>query len=300
MVHCIGEILLDMFGEDKSHSLELNAKLGGAPFNVAANIAVNGGYSSFYGVLGDDQFGDFAAKEASRYPLKRLILDRSKSANTTLAVVTIDNGERSFRFLRSPGADYLLDEDRLHSLGIKAGDFVHFGSLLLSKKEGRSFLRKAISYCHKAGAFVSFDANLRLDIFRDEEETKEIYGKLFPMVDVLKLSEDELSFFCGKEDAEAFHKERLKRKSLLFVSYGSKGSAVVTRDGSLKVSSHSVKPVDTTGAGDAFYARVLLELDSVGDLMPLSAVDYESILIKANADGAKAVSHFGALPILED
>ncbi len=300
MVHCIGEILLDMFGESKSHSLELNAKLGGAPFNVAANIAVNGGRSSFYGVLGDDPFGDFAAKEAARYPLEKLILDRKGDANTTLAVVTIDNGERSFRFLRSPGADYLLDEGKLPSLGIEEGDFVHFGSLLLSKKEGRSFVRKAISYCHKVGAFVSFDANLRLDIFRDEAETKEIYGKIFPLVDVLKLSEDELSFFYGNEDAEAFHKDRLKKKSLLFVSYGGKGSAVYSRDGHTKASSISVKPVDTTGAGDAFYARVLLELDSIGGLMPLGVVDYADILYKANADGAKAVSHYGALPVLED
>ena len=298
MVHCIGEILLDAFGESEPHSLELSAKLGGAPFNVAANIALNGGYASFYGAVGEDPFGDFAAKEASCYPLKKLVLDKRKEASTTLALVTLDGGERSFRFLRSPGADYLLDEGRLPSLGIEEWDFVHFGSLMLSKKEGRSFFRKAVSYCHEVGAYVSFDANLRLDVFADEQEAREIYEKVFPLVDILKLSEDELIFFFGKDDAEAFQREKMKKKALLFVSYGSKGSAVYSRDGYCKISSRFVKPVDTTGAGDAFYARVLTELDSIGDLLPLDIVDYGEILSKANKDGAKAVTHLGALPLL--
>ncbi len=298
MVYCVGEILLDIFGEAKDHSLELSSKLGGAPFNVAANIAVQGGDASFYGVLGNDSFGDFAAKEASFYPLKYLILDRTSNANTTLAVVTLDNGERSFRFLRSPGADYLLDESKLPSLGVKRGDIVHFGSLVLSKEEGRVFIKKAISYFHEIGAFISFDANLRLDIFESEEEAKAIYNEVFPYVDILKLSEDELVFFFGKDDPVSFKKEKMKGVSLLFVSYGEKGSACYSPSFSVFVPSIPVRPVDTTGAGDAFYARVLLELDKVKDPFEIKMDECKAILDEANKEGAKAVTHFGALPVI--
>ena len=298
MVHCIGEILLDMFGEAKGHSFELSSKLGGAPFNVAANIAAQGGDASFYGVLGNDSFGDFAAKEASFYPLKRLILDRTSKANTTLAVVTLDKGERSFRFLRSPGADYLLDENRLPALGVKKGDIVHFGSLMLSKEEGRAFLKRAIDYFREIGALVSFDANLRLDIFESEEEAKTIYDEIFSLVDILKLSEDELAFFFGKDDPASFKKEKMKGVSLLFVSYGEKGSACYAPSFSCFVPSVPVKPIDTTGAGDAFYARVLLGLDKVADPFALDVDICKAILDVANKEGAKAVSHFGALPAL--
>lgn len=296
MIYCIGEILLDMFGETKGHSLELSSKLGGAPFNVAANIALQGGDASFYGVLGNDQFGDFAAKEASFYPLQHLILDRTSKANTTLAVVTLDNGERSFRFLRSPGADYLLDDSKLPVLGVKKGDIVHFGSLMLSKEEGRAFIKKAIDYFHGIGAFTSFDANLRLDIFQNEEEARAIYNEVFPFVDILKLSEDELAFFFSENDPLSFKRKKMKGVSLLFVSYGEKGSAYYGPSSSCFVPSVPVKPVDTTGAGDAFYARVLLELDKVSDPFALNVAEYKAILSMANADGAKAVSHFGALP----
>lgn len=300
MVYCIGEILLDVFGKDEGHSFELSSKLGGAPFNVAANIATQGGEASFYGVLGNDPFGDFAAKEASFYPLKNLVLDRSGKANTTLALVTLENGERSFRFLRSPGADYLLDENKLPALGVKKGDVVHFGSLMLSKGAGRAFIKKAIDYFHELGVLVSFDANLRLDIFQSEEEVRNIYEEVFSLADILKLSEDELAFFFGKGDPSSFRKEKMKDVSLLFVSYGEKGSACYTPCSSCFAPSKSVKPLDSTGAGDAFYARVLLELDKAPDPFSLSVCLYKRILDAANADGAEAVSHFGALPSISE
>lgn len=298
MIYCIGEILLDMFGQSKDHSLALSAKLGGAPFNVAANVAYNGGSAAFYGCLGRDPFGDFAAKEASRYGLKELCLDKTSQANTTLAVVTIVEGERSFRFLRSPGADYLLDASRLSSFGVKQGDIVHFGSLLLSKEEGRDFIKKAIAYFRSIGALISFDANLRLDIFSSESEAKEIYGQIFPLVDILKLSEDELLFFYGRDDARSFYEERLRDGALLFASYGKNGSAVYAPSFFASVPSKPVKAIDTTGAGDAFYARILLELDEADDIKALKSADFESILGNANEDGAKAVGHIGALPPL--
>lgn len=296
MVYCIGEILLDMFGEAEGHSLKLSSKLGGAPFNVAANIAASGGDAFFYGVLGNDSFGDFAAKEASFYPLKGLFLDRTSKANTTLAVVTLDKGERSFRFLRSPGADYLFDENKLPFFGVKKGDIVHFGSLMLSKEEGRAFIKKAISHFREIGALVSFDANLRLDIFRNEEEAKAIYDCIFPCVDILKLSEDELAFFCEMNDPASFKKKKMKDVSLLFVSYGKKGSACYASSSSCFAPSFPMKPIDTTGAGDAFYARVLFELGKASDPFSLSVEKYKTVLELANKDGAKAVSHYGALP----
>ena len=49
MIHCIGKILLDIFEERRGGSVELSSKVGGAPFNVVANIALYGGKSSFYG-----------------------------------------------------------------------------------------------------------------------------------------------------------------------------------------------------------------------------------------------------------
>lgn len=59
MILSVGEILLDIYAKENLSSLDMNARIGGAPFNVAANIANNGGNVSFYGAIGKDGFGSF-------------------------------------------------------------------------------------------------------------------------------------------------------------------------------------------------------------------------------------------------
>lgn len=59
MILVIGEILIDMVGNIASNSLQLEGKLGGAPFNVASNLADLDVDTTFYGVVGKDVIGDF-------------------------------------------------------------------------------------------------------------------------------------------------------------------------------------------------------------------------------------------------
>ena len=58
-----------------------------------------------------------------------------------------------------------------------------------------------------------------------------------------------------------------------------------------------IKPIDTTGAGDAFYACVLRYLNEL-DITNLDFVKMKEILTKANRCGALACSKKGALSAL--
>ena len=62
MVLSIGEILVDIF-KDKSGQTVFP---GGAPFNVACNIAHFNGDVGFYGAVGKDQYGTFLKAFASK------------------------------------------------------------------------------------------------------------------------------------------------------------------------------------------------------------------------------------------
>ncbi len=298
MILSIGEILLDIYAETENGAMTMKATVGGAPYNVAANIALNGSDSSFYGVVGKDSFGDFILKEANRIPFKCLLLERAGKANTTLAVVSLHDGECSFEFIRGPGADWMLDIKCLDELPVGKGDIVHFGSLMLSQGEGFDFLLRSIRYFQDKGAFISFDANLRLSIFESEAIAKERYIKIFSLVDFLKLSNEELLFFYGLEEPVDFRNEFMKKEATLFVSFGEKGSGAFDRENSFFVPSQKVTPLDSTGAGDAFYATVLRELgDYLSSPNKNKTPDYFEILKKANKSGADCVSHYGALPL---
>ena len=89
---------------------------------------------------------------------------------------------------------------------------------------------------------------------------------------------------------------------LVFVTLGSKGSYYQYKDLKNVVESIKVKPVDTTGAGDAFYACVLRYLDEL-QLSTITDEKVVEILKKANRCGALACGKKGALsalPTLEE
>lgn len=290
MILSVGEILLDIYAKENLSSLDMNARIGGAPFNVAANIASNGGNVSFYGAIGKDGFGSFLRKEAEAYPFKTLLLDGTEYP-TTLALVSLRNGERSFSFLR--GADFHLSSERLNDFSLNKGDILHSGSLMLSEDEGRTFFKQASVFAQKKGVYLSLDINIRPTLFENQKEARYVFEEVCSCVDFLKASEEDLDFLGMSP--EELKNRYMKEKSILFVSRSSNGSDVYIGNEHYSVPSKKIDVLDSTGAGDAFFARILLELDQCSDPYSLSIENWKEILMKANEDGANACLHKGAL-----
>lgn len=290
MILSVGEILLDIYAKENLSSLDMNARIGGAPFNVAANIASNGGNVSFYGAIGKDGFGSFLRKEAEAYPFKALLLDGTEYP-TTLALVSLRNGERSFSFIR--GADFYLSSERLNDFSLNKRDTLHIGSLMLSEDEGRTFFKQASVFAQKKGVYLSLDINIRPTLFENQKEARYVFEEVFSCVDFLKASEEDLEFLGMSP--EELKNRYMKEKSILFVSRSSNGSDVYIGNEHYSVPSKKIDVLDSTGAGDAFFARILLELDHCSDPYSLSIENWKEILMKANEDGANACLHKGAL-----
>lgn len=253
MILCVGEILADMIGSVQNGETIYERKAGGAPFNVACAAKRFGAATGFVGSVGSDLIGDFLEQFAAGRGLDFLSLKRDTERSTTLAFVQLDaSGERSFCFYRKNTADYHLPEIGDECIG--RADIVHIGSLMLSEPCGREYAYALAERVHRAGRKVSFDVNFRTDIFRDTESALKIYREMIRLADIVKFSEDEAGAF-GKA-----YLETLSDK-LVCVTLGGAGSEW-RRDGRRgRVPSVKVHPVDTTGAGDAFYAGVLSRLD---------------------------------------
>ena len=253
MILSVGEILVDMIGGEKDGVFCYERKAGGAPFNVACAVAKFGAKSGFVGCVGDDIIGTFLEKFVNEQHLNCTYVQRNSAVNTTLAFVELDkNGERSFCFYRKNTADY-----RLPAIpdGIFAqADIVHIGSLMLSERQGEEYALQLAQKAKSAGKLVSFDVNFRDDIFRDTQAAVAIYKKLIEQADIVKFSEDEVEIFTDTY-VDSLHDK------LVCVSLGGKGSEWRYGGKRNTVSSIKVDPVDTTGAGDAFYAGVLSQID---------------------------------------
>lgn len=276
MIVCVGEILADLIAKQTDEGIVYSRHAGGAPFNVACGIQKLGGSVKFYGSVGNDLIGAFLKEFARGRGLGehvRIVPDR----NTTLAFVDLDeNGDRSFCFYRKRTADYCFDEREIGEI-VETADIVHLGSLALSEEEGRAFYDKLIAAAHRAKKRVSFDANYREDIFPDRKRAVEIYRTYLEAADILKLSEDELTIFSEEKDAERAARA-LSRGKKLFVTLGKRGSLFSENGGDVvRVGAPDLKPVDTTGAGDAYYAGVLYSIDRdalapVAEIMRMGSV----------------------------
>ena len=300
MVLCIGEILADLIGEYSDGSLKYERFVGGAPLNVACGINNLGGSVGFIGSVGDDIIGRYLHDYCSNLGFDYLDIYLDPKHNTTLAFVENDpNGERSFCFFRQNTADYQIDINRLQC--ISKANIVHVGSLMLREEIGRNIATYVMDLARKNNKLISFDINFRDDIYNSTEEAKSIYLEYIKKADILKFSEDEVLLFTGKKEISSIN-EIVKPEQLVFITLGSKGSYFQYQGKSLIVETIKIKPVDTTGAGDAFYSCVLRYLDGVA-LKDVTLEFITEVLQKANRCGALACSKKGALsalPTLEE
>ncbi|MBQ7391391.1 MAG: carbohydrate kinase [Clostridia bacterium] len=291
MLLCIGEILADMIGEEKNGITTYERKAGGAPFNVACALKKFGADVTFVGSVGDDLIGSFLIKYAKDFGMDTTYINQNAERNTTLAFVELnEEGDRSFCFYRKNTADYCMPEvsDEL----IKSADTVCIGSLMLADPKCVEYALDIIKRAHSFGKTVAFDVNYRTDIYRDKESATKIYKKILAAADIVKFSEDEVEIFT--ED----YLNGLTDK-LVLITLGQNGSEWRYKGKRNRMPSIAVKPIDTTGAGDAFFAGTLSILDN-NARNPLTEQVLNEAIRFGNIAGALNTTGRGAIDNLPD
>lgn len=293
MLLCIGEILADMIGEEKNGIITYERKAGGAPFNVACGLKKFGADVKFIGSVGDDLIGSFLINYAKNFGMDTTYIHQDAERNTTLAFVELnEEGDRSFCFYRKNTADYFMPSvsDDL----IQLADTVCIGSLMLADSRCVEYALDIIERAHAFGKTVAFDVNYRTDIYKDTESAVKTYKKILAVSDIVKFSEDEVEIFS--EDYVGSLTDKL-----VLITLGKNGSEWRYKGKSNKLPSINVKPVDTTGAGDAFFAGTLSVLDKNGgnsltEQLLNDALSFGNIAGALNTTGRGAIDN---LPDLE-
>ncbi|XP_044467254.1 probable fructokinase-7 isoform X2 [Mangifera indica] len=306
LVVCFGEMLIDFVptvgGVSLAEAPAFKKAPGGAPANVAVGISRLGGSSAFVGKVGDDEFGYMLADILKQNNVDTSSVRYDSSARTALAFVTLRaDGEREFLFFRHPSADMLLHESELDKKLIKQARIFHYGSISLIAEPCKSTHLAAMKIAKESGSILSYDPNLRLPLWPSEDAAREGIMSIWGQADIIKISEDEITFLTGGDDhnddnvvlGKLFH-PNLK---LLVVTEGSKGCRYYTKEFRGFVPGVKAISVDTTGAGDAFVSGILSCLASDLSLFKDEKRLREALLF-ANACGALTVTERGAIPAL--
>lgn len=300
-IYTIGEALIDFMPIQTETALKdvtaFEKAPGGAPANVAVAVARLGGEAAFIGQVGADAFGDYLHEVFEQEGVDTTHLFSTSRAHTALAFVTLSHGERQFVFYRNPSADMLMREEQIHAIDF-GSDILHFGSVALQTDSMRDAHRRLIAKMQKAGGLVSFDPNLRVSLWKSSDELERRVLEFLPKANIVKVSDDELWFFSGKESEEQAIKFLFQGKvEVVIVTRGKAGATVYHKDERVDVGGFEVRTIDTTGAGDGFVAGVLYQIAHFDH--PLSCTtreEWESVLRFANAVGAIATTARGAMP----
>ncbi len=280
----IGEALIDMIPCEKGVKLKevlsFERVCGGAPTNVACAYAMLGGDARVLTMLGEDAFGDYLVDTMRDRGIDTSLVLRTDKANTALAFVSLDkNGNRDFSFYRNPSADMLLRAEDLQE-GWFDKNVLHFCSVDLVDCPMKEAHRKAIEITRKKGGIVSFDPNLRFPLWKDHDALKKTVLEFCAYADVIKVSDDEISFLAGTNDPDEAAKFFLNfGAKLVFVTLGKDGAVLYGNGRKCAFGGYPAEAVDTTGAGDIFIGTALACLEKTGvNLAEITETQMETVL----------------------
>lgn len=300
MIVCCGEAVIDMLPRiSKEGAAVYQPFNGGSLYNTAIALGRLGIITGFFSGISTDFFGDsqVAGLKASNVDLKYAkIWDKP----STLAFVKLDNGQARYSFFDDNSAGRMLTKTDLPKLAADV-NALHFGSFSLISEPGASTL-EALLMREAENRVICLDPNVRETLIKDRREYLERIGRLIAMCDILKISDEDVTWITGKTDlASAARKWLNAGAKVVVITKGENGVEAFTKGISIKVPSVNVKVVDTVGAGDTFTAGFLASLQRAGKLNK-AAISYldETSLRNAVSYAAKAaaitVSRAGANP----
>lgn len=300
---CIGEALIDMICTDRGKPLSdgdnFLKKPGGAPTNVAAAIAALGGKVELAAKVGKDPFGKHLIDVMNSFGVSTKWMLQDENHFTTFAFVSLmENGERDFYFNR--GADGQLNRDEVDSINLDEFSIVHFGS-------ATGFLQGPLQIAYQSllqkslqnEIFISFDPNYRNLLFQNDKQS--FIDQSWNFLDschFFKVSDEEAMMLTARSTVTDAANDFLSRTTSTFaITLGKEGTLLGVNGKTEIIPSIKIKPVDTTGAGDAFVGAVLYQLSekSLKEIKALTITEWHKIILNGNKAGARTCEYMGAM-----
>jgi fructokinase len=296
-----GELLID-FSQHGTGPLgypSYEALPGGGVANMVVALARWGHPAAFAGRVGDDALGQLLRRTLQDHGVDvgRLV---SSDRPTTMAIVSNDaKGERSFDFLwKGTSCDGIpvAGPDRAAVPRV-----FHFSSVSMSDPEGRKNNLASARLHREAGSLVSFDPNLRTNLWSSLGEARSAIREGLALADLVKISEEEVAFTLDEPVGDPGDQGRRLRAlygpSVVFVTLGPLGCLWIGPDASGRQTALNVNAVDTTGAGDCFMAGALhVFLGQPKAPKDLSGAEVAAMAAFGVASGSLSTTRRGGIP----
>ena len=255
---------------------------GGSVGNSIFGLAELGGRGAFSGLAGYDEAGKhyFGDLIKAGIQVGNSFFVEGSSTSTCLVVVTPD-GERTMRLALGAGKDLSPEHVQRDYSRVSRWTFIE-GYLLSNGSEGLETISEAFTQAREFQSKVA----LAVSSPHIATEYREQLKSMLPECALVIANEAEAQELTGESSWEAAFAALKDKAPGVVVTGGARGALIWFDNKEAHVPALKVKAVDSTGAGDAFAAGLLLGL-ARGMEAPAAAKEGCEL-------AAQVIQHFGA------
>lgn len=257
MIVVAGENLVDLVVQPDGNYFPAP---GGAPFNVACALALQGLPTGYLNPISSDVFGSLMARTLAAAGARHL--GPVVSAPTSLALVaTNERGEARYSFYREGIADRAITGREFVDRTPADATLFHTGGLALVPPDTTHILT-ALDAMRTRGVTRSLDINARPAVVASMGVAPEAYRdavlSAVALTDIVKVSDEDFAHLGIAGEPEAAAVDLLERgPTLVVLTLGSRGAVAIGRSLRVAQPAYAVEVVDSVGAGDCFFAGFL-------------------------------------------
>ncbi|MEI8178918.1 carbohydrate kinase [Aestuariivirga sp.] len=259
MILCCGEALIDFLPRKTAEGAAAYEPVcGGSVYNTAIALGRLDVPVGLFTGLSTDFFGDML-RDGLKTSKVSLAYIKDWERPSTLAFVKLSKGHARYSFFDDNSAGRMLTRRDLPILQKKV-QALHFGSISLIPEPGGDTL-EALMKREAKTRVICLDPNIRPGMIKDRRRHVARLNRMIAMADIVKVSDEDVAWMTGKDDAKAAARKWLKLgPEVVVVTRGGKGVEAFTAQGSMSMAAQKVKVADTVGAGDTFTAGLLTAL----------------------------------------
>ncbi len=238
--------------------------VAGAEFNVATGSARLGHKTAYLTKLGDDPFGKLIARTLRNNGIMDDLVLYTKERTTGFMLKSkVSKGDPEIFYFRKGSAASTLSAEDVEKIDFTQFSHIHLTGILPALTDStREAVKMMLKKAREANLFVSFDPNLRPQLWPSREVMVSYINDLASQADLVLPGNGEGDILCGTTDAHEINKfyRNLGAKTVV-TKVGPKGAVCLDGDREFSVPGFIIdKVVDTVGAGDGFACGVITGL----------------------------------------
>ncbi len=237
------------------HDYKKTLRSGGSAANTMIALANSGGTGCYTGKVSHDTYGEFYKKDIEEAGIFFETTPDPTGHTGTCIVLTTPDAERTM--LTSLGISSTLSPSDIDEERLKKSQYVYVEGYLWDRESSKKASELTFRLAKEHGVKTSFTYSDPFCVHRTREEFLDLTKS---WVDVVFCNLEEAYALTGKDSPESALEEISALAPLVFMTIGKEGAWVAYEQKKVRVPGFPVKPLDTTGAGDAFAAGVLYGL----------------------------------------